>query len=261
MIKALINNKWDTIPTENLQIGSKTFAFKSGLYETFRTLNHKLSFIEPHLDRLFKSAENTGLKIQYTRMEILEMVGHCISEYHEPNQRVRILAIPEKLIIYTSSLDLDISIYAGVSTITVKGIRETPNIKTTNYKVCLDAWKQARIKACFEAIMTNEDGYVFEGSRSNIFWVKNGKLFTRKDNILPGVTRQIIIALSPILVLFGHLNQNEFKSLDELFLTNSGSGIVPITRVNNEIISNGKPGFITNKLQGYYREQMEKETL
>ena len=259
MIKALINNKWDTIPKDNLLIGSETFAFKSGLYETFRTLNYKLSFMELHLDRLFKSAKHTGLKIQYSRAEIFKMVEHCISEYHEPNQRVRILAIPEKFIIYTSSLDLDISIYAGVSTITVKGIRETPNIKTTNYKVCLEAWKLARIKACFEAIMTNEDGHVFEGSRSNIFWVKNGKLFTRKENVLPGVTRQIIIALSPLPVFFGYLNQNEFKSLDELFLTNSGSGIVPITKVNNEIISNGKPGFITNKLQGYYKEKMEKE--
>lgn len=259
MIKVLINNQWNKIPKENLQIGAETFAFESGLYETLRTLDHKLVFLEPHLDRLFNSAQFTGLKIQYTRAEISKMVEHCISEFHEPNQRIQILVVPEKLIIYASSLDLDSSIYAGVSTITVKGIRETPNVKTTNYKVCLDAWKQARTKACFEAILTDEDGHVFEGSRSNIFWVKNGKLFTREGNVLPGITRQIIIAHSPIPVLFGHLNQNEFKFLDELVLTNSGSGIVPITKVNNEIISNGKPGFITNKLQNYYTEQMGKD--
>lgn len=259
MIKALINNQWESIPKEILQLGAETFAYETGLYETFRTLDHRPVFLEPHLDRLFKSAQITGLKIQYTRFEILEMIELVISEFPDPNQRVRILAVPEKLIVYTTSLDLDNSIYEGVSTITVKGIRKTPDMKTTNYNVCLDAWTKAEKMGCFEAILTDEDGHVFEGSRSNIFWVKNGEIITRKGDVLPGITRQTVITNSPVTVSFGKLNQNEFESLDELFLTNSGSGVVPIIKVNSAPIGNGNPGPITQQLKTLYKEWLKNE--
>jgi len=259
MIKALINNQWESIPKEILQLGAETFAYETGLYETFRTLDHRPVFLEPHLGRLFKSAQITGLKIQYTRFEILEMIELVISEFPDPNQRVRILAVPEKLIVYTTSLDLDNSIYEGVSTITVKGIRETPDVKTTNYNVCLDAWTKAVKMGCFEAILTDEDGHVFEGSRSNIFWVKNGEIFTRKGDVLPGITRQTVITNSPVTVSFGKLNQNEFESLDELFLTNSGSGVVPIIKVNSAPIGDGNPGPITQQLKTIYKEWLKNE--
>ena len=193
------------------------------------------------------------------RSEILEMIELVISEFPDPNQRVRILAVPEKLIVYTTSLDLDNSIYEGVSTITVKGIRETPDMKTTNYNVCLDAWTKAEKMGCFEAILTDEDGHVFEGSRSNIFWVKNGEIFTRKGDVLPGITRQTLITNSPVTVSFGKLNQNEFESLDELFLTNSGSGVVPIIKVNSAPIGDGNPGPITQQLKTLYKEWLKNE--
>ena len=51
MIKALINNQWESIPKEILQLGAETFAYETGLYETFRTLDHRPVFLEPHLDR------------------------------------------------------------------------------------------------------------------------------------------------------------------------------------------------------------------
>ena len=180
MIRVLVNNVWETFPEESLQIGADTFAFQTGLYETFRTLDWKPIFLEPHLIRLFQSAKNIGLEIQYSHNELLSMIAKVISNFDDPNQRVRILAVPENLIVYTSPLSLDPVIYDGVSAITMCANRETPNVKTTNYKVCYDAWKQAEKLNCFEAILMDESGHVFEGSRSNIFWVKNRQLFTRR---------------------------------------------------------------------------------
>ena len=46
MIKALINNQWESIPKENLQLGTDTFSFSSGLYETFRTMDFKPVFLQ-----------------------------------------------------------------------------------------------------------------------------------------------------------------------------------------------------------------------
>ena len=153
MIKALINGDWENVPEAHLQLGADTFAYKPGLYETFRTLNHKSVFLEPHLDRLIQSADRIGLTIPFTQVEIFEMVKIVISDFPDPDQRTRILAMPNNLIIYTSALELDNSIYSGIAAITVHANRETPDVKTTNYKVCLKAWRKANDMGCFESIL------------------------------------------------------------------------------------------------------------
>ena len=248
MINALINNQWESVPEKDLQYGSDSFAFGMGLYETFRTLNHKPVFLEPHLDRLFQSAQGIDLTIPFSQNEIVEMIARVIQQFDDPNQRARILALPGKVIIYTSSFNLDPSIYKGVSTITVPALRKTPEIKTTDYTTCLDAYMIAKNNDCFEAILLDKNNQVLEGSRSNVFWVQGKKLFTRRRDVLPGVTRQNIILGSPFPLFYGQLNQFDFKQINEIFLTNSGSGIIPVVKVNSIQIGTGKPGPITVEL-------------
>ena len=98
------------------------------------------------------------------------------------------------------------------------------------------------------SILLDKDGFILEGSRSNIFWVTSNTLFTRKDKVLPGVTRKTVIKNSPFPVKYDKLNILDIKRLDELFLTNSGSGIIPVTKIDSTILSKGSPGPITLKL-------------
>ena len=259
MIKALINNQWEYIPKENLQLGTDTFSFSSGLYETFRTLDFKPVFLQLHLDRLFSSADQIGLNIDYSKLEISNMLSKVIHDFQDSNQRVRILAVPNKLIVYTSYLNLDPSIYNGVSVITIEASRAQPEIKTTDYHACLTAWKAAVNAGCFEAILMDGNGILYEGSRSNLFWVKDAKLFTRKDDVLPGTTRQIIINHSSVSIKYNTLNSMDLSNIDEFFLTNSGSGIIPVTRINDKYIGNGSVGIITRQLLSQYNEWMLKE--
>ena len=93
---------------------------------------------------------------------------------------------------------------------------------------------------------------VYEGSRSNLFWIRKDRFFTKETGILPGVTRNTIITHSPHAVRYGELNVLDFDWLSELFLTNSRSGIIPIVKVNNSIIGNGVPGPITKELMKLY---------
>ncbi|MBL7013586.1 MAG: aminotransferase class IV family protein [Candidatus Marinimicrobia bacterium] len=259
MIKALINNQWESIPEENLQLGATTFSYETGLYETFRTLDFKPVFLQAHLNRLFKSAQKINLNISYSQSSILEMLLKVIHDFPDPNQRVRILAVPNKLILYTSHLNLDSIIYDGVSVMTVKAFRDNPELKTTQYHACLNAWKTANDAGCFEAILMDEDGLLFEGSRSNLFWVINGIIFTRKGDVLPGITRQTIINQSPFPIDYGLLNISEIRNIDECFLTNSGSGIIPVRQINDELIGNGTIGPITKQLLPIYHQWMVQD--
>lgn len=259
MINALINNQWESIPEKDLQPGSDSFAFGTGLYETFRTLNHKPVFLEPHLDRLFKSAQAIDLRIAFSQNEIVKMIARVVQQFDDPNQRARILAVAEKIIIYTSSLNLDPSIYKGVSTITVPALRKTPKIKTTDYTTCLEAYKIAENNDCFETILLDKNNQVLEGSRSNVFWIQGEKLFTRDGDVLPGVTRQTVISRSPFSIFYEQLNQLDFDQVNEIFLTNSGSGIIPVVKVNSIQIGTGKPGPITVELLKLYDGWLNNE--
>ena len=76
----------------------------------------------------------------------------------------------------------------------------------------------------------------------------SNSLFTQRDNVFPGITRKTIIDNSPIPIIFGKLNIFDINWVDELFLTNSGSGIIPVKKIDSIIINNGLPGPITVKL-------------
>ena len=180
------------------------------------------------------------------------MIIQIIESSPEPDQRVRVLLVPDKVIIYTITLDLDYEIYNGVSVITVQAKRDTPEIKTTNYHSCLNAYQLAQENECFDAILMDENQMVFEGSRSNLFWMKKDSLFTKETGVLPGVTRNTIITHSPYAVKYGELNVLDFDWLSELFLLNSGLGLIPNVKVYNSIIGNGVPGLITKELMKLY---------
>ena len=260
MIKALVNGNWEYFSEEELQPGTGSFRFNSGLYETFRTKSYKPVLLKPHLDRLFISAKKINLQIKYSKLEIEKMISKVLDEFHVGDQRARVIIVPEKVIIYTADLNLNRNIYAGVSAITVSAQRNNPAIKTTDYKNCLIAYRLAQSKNCFDAILLDKKEEVCEGSRSNIFWVLNNTLFTREDNVLPGVTRSTIIQNSPYPINFSIINIVDFRRISELFLTNSGSGIIPVIKVNSIIIGNGKPGPMTLNLMKLYDRWSEKSS-
>ena len=105
----------------------------------------------------------------------------------------------------------------------------------------------------------DHNGILYEGSRSNLFWVKDEKLFTRKEDVLPGTTRQIIINHSSVSIQYKIITAMDLSNIDEFFLTNSGSGIIPVKSINDKNIGNGSVGPITRQLLSQYNEWMLKE--
>ena len=76
---------------------------------------------------------------------------------------------------------------------------------------------------------------------------------------MPGVTRQNVILGSPFPLFYGLLNRFDFDQLNEIFLTNSGSGIIPVVKINSIQIGTGKPGPITVELLKVYDGWLNNE--
>jgi branched-chain amino acid aminotransferase len=145
--------------------------------------------------------------------------------------------------------------------------------KTLNYLSRLTALRAANQRQAGEALWFNVHNYLQSGSISNVFIVKEGKLITPptpremlepgvretmpypKSNVLPGVTRGAVMKFSReagIEVNLGAIDVNQLLGADEVFITNSIMGVMPVCRIERKLIGEDKPGEITQKLSTAY---------
>ena len=151
----------------------------------------------------------------------------------------------------------------GVSVITHPDLRwQRCDVKSTNLLANVMANTLAAERGAAEAIFYLPDGYLSEASHSSFFWVKAGTLVTTPiaANILPGITRQFLFRLADQLGLpcrEARLLGRDLFGVDELFLSGTTSEVLPIVRVDDGLIADGKPGPLTRQLQAAHRAKVE----
>ncbi len=150
--------------------------------------------------------------------------------------------------------------------------------KTLNYFSRLSALKSANTRRAGEALWFNVHNYLQSGSISNVFIVKAGKLITPptpremqdvairdampypKSNVLPGITRAAIIDFSrdaKLEIETSAIDVNRLLDADEVFITNSIMGVMPVCRIERKEIGSGNPGPITRQLASQYHSSVE----
>jgi len=104
-------------------------------------------------------------------------------------------------------------------------------------------------------ILLDFDGNVTEGPGFNVFAVKDGVLITPDRGILAGVSRKTVLEIADhlgIRAVIRPLSIDELLAADEVFLSSSGGGVIPIVRVNETIYGNGVKGPISVRLNETY---------
>jgi branched-subunit amino acid aminotransferase/4-amino-4-deoxychorismate lyase len=136
------------------------------------------------------------------------------------------------------------------------------NLKTVNYVPAVMGKVAARKHGCFESLYRLADSTVLEGTTSNYFIVKRGKLYTTPVDvgILPGVTRAMSIGIARKLlpVVEKRLSERDLLAADEAFITSSSIEVVPVVRVDKRKIARGEPGEVTRELQRRYRRMVAR---
>ncbi len=132
------------------------------------------------------------------------------------------------------------------------------DIKSTNLLGNVMAMQTAKEAGCHEALLYLPDGSLTEGTHSSLFGVKNGVLVTAPagPGILPGVTRRILFRLASkfdVPVQERMLNRSELPEVAELFLSGTGSEVLPVVRVDGKPVGSGAPGPVTRRLLEGYR--------
>jgi branched-chain amino acid aminotransferase len=133
-----------------------------------------------------------------------------------------------------------------------------PSAKTGAHLSHVLAVKEARDAGAHEALLLDDDGFVTEGSSSNVFVVAGGRVRTPPlaAGILEGVTRAVVLRLARragLAVEEVALRPEDLERADELFITSTVREIVPVTRLGEAPVGHGHPGPVTDQLHRAFR--------
>jgi 4-amino-4-deoxychorismate lyase len=150
------------------------------------------------------------------------------------------------------------------SAVWLETVRNSPESgmrhKSHHYANNIQARFEVASLASLEGIFLTSDGFVAEGITSNVFWAKDGKLFTPSldTGILAGVTRDWVINNSKIEVVEGQYSQEALQDADEVFITNAVQEIVPIKNIEEKHFL-GNQGSVYATLHEAYVKCIQKE--
>ena len=257
--------------------------YGTGVFEGIRsytTNNGPAIFrLDDHIKRLFNSAKAYFMHLEYTKEEIIQSSINTVKANNLDECYIRIIAfygygklgvnpLPNKVSIVIAVLNWSEHIKKenreeGIDTIVSSWIKMDVRSMPThakgvaNYANSALARMEAIKSGVDEAIMINSNGFVVEASAENIFFVKDGIVYTPpiSTGALEGITRDTVIEIAKqnkIPLNIENISRDEMYCFEEAFLTGTASEIVPIGKIDHRVVGDGKIGPITRKIQNYY---------
>lgn len=211
------------------------------IYEVLRIIDGKALFLEDHLERMKNSFDLINEKFSLNNDEIELKIKKFINKENKLCGNIKITySIFEKTldVFFINHSYPDKEMYDnGVKTILYFGERENPNAKILNDDFRCKINEEIENNNAYEAILVDRNGIITEGSRSNIFMIKNNTILTSPTkSILPGVTRKKVLELANKLdfkVLEEEYNYKKINELDAMFICGTSPKILPIALVND----------------------------
>ncbi|MCJ7842765.1 D-amino-acid transaminase [Lederbergia sp. NSJ-179] len=278
MGKVLVNNQLMDRTEAIIDIEDRGYQFGDGVYEVIRVYDGAVFTADEHLDRFFQSANKIKIDVQFDQKQLLALIHQLIEEnnVHDGSIYMQLTrgASPRNHIFPGSEIKPVLTAYTkevarpegnletGVKAMIADDIRWLRcDIKSLNLLPNVLAKQEATDHGCYEAIL-HRDGTVTEGSSSNAYIVKDGKVMTHPATnlILNGITRQVILKLCQahqIPVAEEEFQIEDLKTADEIFISSTTSEIMPIVELDGQSIGDGKPGPFTRKLQTLFLKEIE----
>ncbi|MDL2269862.1 aminotransferase class IV [Desulfosarcina sp. OttesenSCG-928-A07] len=254
------------VPAESAVIPVDDLAILRGIgvFDLLRTRNGVPCFLDAHIRRLENSARAISLPLPWSHDEIAHVVRQTLEKNNLPEASIRVLVTggsshdfmtpsgnPRLVVMVTPVSPLPETWYVdGVKIISQKVERALPGAKSINYIQASLALKKADSVGALDALYVDPQEMALECTTSNIFAFSGNTLITPERNILHGITRQMVMELAAehFTVSSRDLPYSELISADEVFITNTPRGIVPVTQVDDHPIGDSRPGNRTRNL-------------
>ena len=273
-LKIYISGKFYDKDDAKISVYDHGLLYGDGVFEGMRSYSGKVFRMKQHLDRLWDSARAIWLEIPMTRDEVAKAVNDALATNGIKDGYIRLVVTrgagalgldpnrcsnPQVIVIADHIQMYPKEMYEqGLSIITASTIRNhsaalSPRIKSLNYLNNIMAKIEGLQAGCVEALMLNAKGEVAECTGDNIFIVRKGVLQTPPIDagILEGITRDAVLDIAGELKISVQqipLVRHDIFIADECFLTGSAAEIIPVVKLDNRVIGDGRPGPLTHRL-------------
>lgn len=237
-----------------------------GVYSVWRSYSHnKFLRLAAHLTRTRRSMALLGWAYELDETAVRQAIHTICTAAPYPEMRVRldVLAEPAAALGSDSRVLLAIMPFTppppemyeqGVKLDIASGLeREQPLIKTADFAVK----RREYTGDAYESLLVDEGGYILEGTGSNFFAVRDGVVWTAGEGVLEGITRQIILQIIPQLGIPLRLEPvrlADLPQLDEAAMSSSSRALLPVVEIGGQMIGNGRPGPITQRILLSYND-------
>lgn len=242
--------------------------YGDGIFESLRIRGGLVSFLDRHVDRLSRSARAIGLDLPLSPEGVVDLVreGCRVNGLREAYQRLvvtrgagdlgldpRRCARPTVVLITKPFPGLypPERIAAGLTVVTSSLRRPgpdvlSPSVKGLNYLNNVLARMEANRQGADEALLLDGRGFVSEATADNVFLVEGGRVVTPPTAwTLPGITRAVVLERAEAAGIETEdrpLTLYDVYNADEVFLTGTAAGVVPVSTVDGRAIGAGRPG-------------------
>lgn len=263
------------------------FLYGDGVYEVLRTYGRRPFLFEPHQRRLRESARRIALDVPLSDAEMLSRIQATIDALPGDEEAyVRILltrgvgelsydlkACPTPGLVIIAKPHVappEHMFQDGVALSVVDVVRNhpesvNPRIKSNNLLNNALAMQQAMAAGAAEALMRNYRGEFVECSQSNFFLVHGGRVLTPplEAGLLAGVTRGFVFELGAVCgvpISEASVFQADLATAAEAFITSTIKEVMPVVRIDDHVIGDGKPGPVTRDLLAAFRRHTARLT-
>lgn len=278
MTVVYLNGKRVDYGDAKVSVEDRGFQFGDGLYEVVRVYGGRFFYLDRHLERLKKGAREIYLDLDFSLDELKEVCRKAVLDggFKDASVYIQVTrgAAPRQhnfpanttctwvVLVREAKAQPQEYYENGVSAITVPDERWMRcNIKSVQLIPNCIAKEKAKKAGAYEAIFHRGD-VVTEASSSNVFIVKNKRLFTHPANnfILHGITRGVVLEIAEKLgveVVEENFTLDKLFDADEVFVTGTMTEIMPIVKVDGKIIGDGVPGEVSRSIMKEFRELTE----
>ena len=283
-IKIYVNGKFYHRDKAKISVFDSSALLGHGIWDSLRYHNNKFIFLKMHLDRLYKDAKLTDIKIPLNRNQITSLLHKTVklnkikTDGHlriivsrgiksTPYQSPKVTVTEPSIIIIPEFKKPDTKVYKkGLKLVTVNTIRgplnvQNPQINSLSKLNCILACIEAQKKGADEALMFDINKNIATCNSTHFFFIKNNCVYTSTGKFcVTGITRQKIIDIckaKKIKVFQKNFKLKDVLEADEAFVTGTFAGIVGVNQINKKKFKINEDN-LTYKLSQYYLDLINK---
>jgi branched-chain amino acid aminotransferase len=268
-----------------VSVFDRGFLFGDAVFESMRAVGGVVFRLRRHLDRLARSADLVAMTGLPAPDRLARDVGDLLAANRLRDARIRLTVsrgpgrpgdyagpagTPTRVISAAAFAGLDPGIHDRGVPAAIAARRAIPAdaldpaIKSTSRMASVLARREAAAIGAWEAILLDPAGRLTEGTASNLFLVRGGRLLTPSTpgGVLPGVTRAAVLEVAAeggLPVVEDHLPADLVRDSDEVFLTNTSWEVLPVVSIDGHPIADGRPGPVSRDLLRRYRALLARE--